>query len=68
MLDHGRTERELVCVLTDEEVQSRARMLAETVTVIDEVQTASQGIPQDRPADQQAEEKRAAEDDLPSEE
>lgn len=41
--DLGRIERELACVLTDEEVQSRARLLAETVTTMDEVQAERTG-------------------------
>jgi hypothetical protein len=36
----GRIERELMCGLTDEEVQSRGRMLGETVTAIDDTNSA----------------------------
>ena len=39
-IQQGRTELELPCTLTDEEVQSRGRMLCETIWVIDEVQKA----------------------------
>jgi hypothetical protein len=35
-----RIELELPCMLTDEEVQSRGRMLGETVSIIDDTQTA----------------------------
>lgn len=39
-LQQGRTELELPCTLTDEEVQSRGRMLGETIWAIDDTQAA----------------------------
>jgi hypothetical protein len=39
-IKEGRIELELPCALTDEEVQSRSRMLGETVWEIDETNTA----------------------------
>lgn len=39
-IQQGRTELELPCTLTDEEVQSRGRMPGETVVTIDDVQDA----------------------------
>lgn len=38
-LQEARTELELPCMLTDEEVQSRGRMLGETVSAIDDTNT-----------------------------
>lgn len=39
-MNGARIERELLCGLTDEEVQSRGRLLSETVTTIDEINEA----------------------------
>lgn len=39
-MNFARTERELMCALSDEEVQSRGRLLGETVTQIDDTNAA----------------------------